>query len=365
MKASRMAMVALVALFGFAVSASADLCLSLDASSPVSDLVIGGTKATLGVFRVATDGSENVSVTEMSFNVSETTGALGFPATSYELYCGGDLLGTTPGIVEYADFEGLSALVPVNSYSRFTLRANLSEVDGVEVVNGMTVRAKIDSAGAVGATGLSTGLYITSGGQSVFADTMTIVEAKPVFTVAPDSPSGQLVPTSSCLLAKYEVANYGNGDITFSASEADRLVIDIERDQSVYDGLPGDWVLRDSTGTLSRVSVADDAGEVVFGFETNSFVVTPGQTKMLYVYGDTTDMVRAGDAIQLCLADDNAENLAYSIDFGPALAFGNYVFRGDLYAGALVQAVPEPATMSLLGFGLVSVILRRRRRNRS
>ncbi len=167
---------------------------------------------------------------------------------------------------------------------------------------------------------------------------MTVVKAKPTFTVASTSPSGGLTAGSAQHLATFDVSASGEDDVTFSSSETNLFTVTISKTRSTSDGTAGNWVLKDEQGnTLSTISVADAATAVTFLFATKDFEVSPATPRKLVVYGDTSDYTTDGDRIQLSLSDSADANLSYSVDHGTTIAAGTKVFRGIIYAGSFEQ----------------------------
>jgi len=313
---------------------SGTLTISKDSSSPVADIVIGNSTITLGVFRLAANNAENLDVDEINLSV---TG--GNAVNVYYLYNGTTLLGTIAGGTspKFILSDG-NLVIPSNSYIRVTVKAALMPVDGAVVQNGDIITASISTTDAVKAIGSSSGTQITSGIQTATASTMTIVKAKPVVTLAPGSPSGVLFPSTSEQLAIFNVSNQGADDVTFSSSESNLFVVQIFRSQNSNDGIPGNYVLKDESGTtLSTISVADSASSVTFTFVASQFTVAPGETRKLYVYGDTHEYTTQYDSIQLWLSDSADANISYSINSGTTIPAGTKIFRGNIYAGTLVR----------------------------
>ncbi len=348
--------VALVAVL-LGVSAKADMIVTKDSSSPVGSLVLRGSPIALEVLRLSADSTEALDVSEISLGCYN-----GAVVGYFSFYNGSTLLGTavggeSPKLV----LSNGSLTILANTYARVTVKASLLPVDININDNGTCIWAGVTEDDGVKATSLATGNLVTSGIQRAIGNKMTIVKAKPAVSLAVNSPSGTLFPSFNQQLAIFDMACQGEGDVTFSDGQANQLVVNISRFQAHSDGIAGTWVLKDDTGTtLSAVSVQDDAESVVFSFEANDFVVAPGTSRKLYVYGDTHEYTHQFDAIQAWLDDSNYYGLSYSVNYGPTLPCGDLVFRGDYYGGVFVNTIPEPASASLLLIGGLLALRRKK-----
>jgi len=310
------------------------LTISKDSTTPVADLVLGNSTVTLGVFRLAASNVENLDVDDITLAVTGGT-----TVNTFWFYNGSTLLGSVAGSETPKLVLTDGALtVPANSYVKVTVKGSLLPVDGTVVTNGTALTATIQGSAQVNTTGLGSGSQITSGVQSAIGNTMTIVKAKPVVTLAAGSPSGTLFPGTAEQLAIFSVTGTGADDVTFSSGDTNLFTVEISRKQGTSDGSAGNWVLKDEAGTtLSTISVADAATEVTFLFGTNEFSVGPNETKKLYVYADTHEYTTQYDSIQLWLSDDTDANCSYSVNSGTTIAAGTKIFRGNIYGGTFTR----------------------------
>ncbi|MFA5878471.1 MAG: immunoglobulin-like domain-containing protein [Candidatus Staskawiczbacteria bacterium] len=310
------------------------LTITKDSTSPVADLVLGNTTVTLGVFRLAATGAESLDVDDITLTVVGGT----YAGTFY-FYNGTTLLGSAAGsIAPKLVLSDGTLTVPANGYVRVTVKVALSPVDDVIVTNGATIATSITIEDAVNATGLSSGEEVDSNTQTAAANTMTIVKAKPTVTLASGSPSGTLFPSTAESLAIFSVTGQGADDVTFSSGRTNLFTVQVSRNQGTSDGVAGNWVLKDEAGsTLSTISVGDFDTEATFTFATSEFRVGPGETKKLYIYGDTHEYTTQYDSIQLYLSDASDAQCSYSVNAGTTIAAGTKIFRGNIYAGTFTR----------------------------
>ncbi len=311
------------------------LTITKDSTSPVADLVLGNSTVTLAVFRLASSNIENLDVDDITLSVTGGTAV-----DTYYFYNGTTLLGSVAGSTAPKIVLPDGALtVPANSYVKVTVKAALLPVDEVVVVSGTTtVTANIIAGAQVNTTGLGSGSQITSGVQTVTGNTMTMVKAKPTVALAAGSPSGTLFPGTAQQLAIFSVTGSGADDVTFASAQTNLFTIQISRKQGTSDMTAGNWVLKDEAGTtLSTISVADQDTAVTFLFASASFSVAPGETKKLYVYGDTHEYTTQYDSIQLYLSDTTDAQCSYSVNAGTTIPAGTKIFRGNIYGGTFTR----------------------------
>ena len=166
-------------------------------------------------------------------------------------------------------------------------------------------------------------------------------ESYPRFSVNPGTPKGDLTSSSSTLLAVFDVTAEGNKDITFTHESGHYLRVMMNH--LVRDAQRGGVqriVVKDERGqTLDAVKLLslERASSFLVQFSQGDFVVPPGVTRQLYVYGDTTNFEDDGDAIQLWLDDDDPGNINWGVDGEGNYGHGDIIFRGDIYAGSLVN----------------------------
>lgn len=333
-----------------AVSTST-LTVSVDASSPSAGLVIGGAqKVTLGVFKLAASNVQSLDLDSITLTSSNGT-----YVNTFYFYDGDTLLQAMPGANSiYVPFTDGTVTIPANGDKKITVKADLLPVDGTTIANGGALRVSLSGASNVVTTGLGSGSSVTSGAE-LSSNIMYLYKSRPYFAVNSGSPSGNLNPSSNTLLAIFDVTADAGDDITFD--DDDSNILDVQIDATVADTALGyvTLTLKDQDGNtlgIDSVNVGPtglmDGESATFnlsnafggddnGTTTYSWTIPAGQTKKLYVYGNTSDFEDDGDFIQAWLSDDNAANCSFSVDSGTTNAQGTYIFKGDIYAGSFVN----------------------------
>jgi hypothetical protein len=328
------------------VSTGGTLTVTKDSSSPVSDIVIGKKTATVAVFRLAANNVEDLDLDSIYIQV---TG--GNYVDTYKFYSssrsdGGStsdpIQTASGGTTAYVPLGDGTVTIPANGHVEITVDAVLNEVGyGLTLSNDGSVQVGFDgSTYKVETTGLASGGAVDQS-SGVGANTMYAYESRPYFAVDSASPSGDLIPSTQDQLAIFDVTAEDTEDITFDNSDSNQLVVKISGTVNDSDGTASTWYLKDESGTtLSSISVADTSlpsGSVTFTFEDSAFTVPAGQTKKLYVYGDTSDFEDNGDVIQLWLDDAANANCKFGIDSQGNYSEGAIILRGDLIAGSFVN----------------------------
>lgn len=314
-------------------SSGGGLTVTKDSSSPVADLVLGNTTATLAVFRLAANNIENLDVDEITLTVTGGTAV-----NTYYFYNGSTLLGSTAGgeTPKIVLTDG-TLTIPANGYVKVTVKGALAPVIG-DSDTPTEIIATVQPYATIKATGLGSGTPVTSGSTTFPASTMTRVKAKPTVTLAADSPSGTLYPSTSDHLATFAIAGSGANDVTFDFDQHNLFTVNISRKQTNSDLVAGNWYLKDDLGTtISTTTVQDtDTTAIFFFYSSNSdttFSVGPGEPKKMYIWGDTHEYTTTKDSIQLSLSDSLDANCSYSVNNGTTRAYGTYIFRGNIMAG--------------------------------
>jgi len=171
---------------------------------------------------------------------------------------------------------------------------------------------------------------------------MTLYESKPTVAFASDTPTGNLIPSTSTLLAKIKISASNTKDVTFSATGAanNSLVVKISATGA---GLAADddaITIKDKNGNTlcsDTINLGTDAG-ITCDFASRDLVVAAGTDEVISVYADTSELGTAGNSIQAWLDDASDNNIIWSIDGNLAnYATGVITFRGDIYGGSLVK----------------------------
>ena len=235
--------------------------------------------------------------------------------------------------------------VPRDGYVTLTVKGDIALVDGTTVTNGntaiitvSTTASDIDTVGSQ--SGADTDPTV---GSALTPNTHLVYKAYPVFALsATGQPSTSLVPKEGDLLAVYDVTAVGNDDVTFATAQSNTLTLSWSLSETTDDGTTNDlfYLKKDNGATTVASPAAVDvnaSSTVVFTFEDATFTVPAGETKKLYVYGDTTDLSEDGDTIQVYL-DDTTTHISFSIDAGTTNASrGDIIFRGEIRGVSLVN----------------------------
>jgi len=315
------------------------LTVSKDPSTAVSDLILGDSTVTLGVFKLAANDVEDLQVNEINLTVSN-----GQDVASYSFYNGNSLLGTASGSTTTPKLTlGSGALtVPANGNVKLTVKGTMAHVDGTTISTaGVAVTATVQGTNAVKANGMGSGAEVTTlSYQSAIANTMELVKAKPTVTVDSASPSGSAVGGTKQLVAIFDVTNAGADDITMSSSQSNSLILQVSK--SIGTSVNGNktWYLYDEAGTLLASSSFNEAldSSVTFSFASSQLTVSPNSMKKLYVYGNTVDLTHTSngtDRMQLYINDTTSNSFKYSVANGTAIDATSFVAAGGIYAGSL------------------------------
>jgi hypothetical protein len=322
------------------VTTGGTLTTSADASDPAASLFAANTTdQTIGIFRLAANNVEDLDLDDVDFRVSG-----GFKVTTYKFYDGTTLLGTFPGGVGSSTeghtfnvaFPDNSLVVPASGNKKLTVKANFGPTTTLAADNNLDVEVIMLNADT---TGKSSGTTITDATDRT-TNAHSLFLAYPKVTVSSSSPaSGNLIPSTNTLLAIFDVTATANEDITFSSGDANNFTVSVSVTIGDSTDAAESFELKDEDGTSldtvsTDLSVVGGDIDLAFDFTDSAFTVPAGQTKKLYVYGDTGDLEDDGDAIQLWLDDSTATFIDWSIDSTGSYNHADKIFRGDLFAGS-------------------------------
>ena len=319
------------------ITTGGTLTITKDSTSPVTDIVVSGETSTLAVFRLAASNVENLDVDDITFTCTN-----GSAVDTFYLYNGTTLLGSaSSGTAPKFTLTDGTLVIPKNNYVRITVKAKMVGKD--DTTNNTAVTVSIDAEDAVNTTGLASGGEVDSNLTSAIGSAMDLYKTKPTFAAVTTRSgyqlSGNLIPSSSALVAIFDITANASEDVTFEKSSSD-ITINISRVQTDTDGSDNSWVLKDQDGTTldTVTSVGDADTTVTFIFATSELTIPAGQTKSLLVYADTTEWEDDGDVIQVYLDDGTATNIDWSIN-NDATEYNDAdkIFRGDIYAGSFVN----------------------------
>ncbi|MDD2672574.1 MAG: peptidoglycan-binding domain-containing protein [Syntrophales bacterium] len=340
-------------------STGGTLTVTADSSNPSANIILEGETATIAVFKLAASNVEDLDVDTIILNVTGGTSM-----NTVALYDKNDKLiqaaaGKNSIVFSLADG---SLTIPANGYNKLKVKVTPLNVDNSVVTDGTSVIAKLVGTSAnaynIAATGLSSGTAITSS-TAVSGNAMKLYETRPYFALSSSSPaSGALIPQANELLAVFDVTAAAGGSVTFEEYDASSLTVSLSAVQGDTSSTSPTFTLKDEAGnTLDTATLNTAGGTKLSGYTSftfyfgladrtgQSFAVPPGETKKLYIYGDTRALGDAGDMIQLYLAD-TAANINWGIEaddgaLGPTNKYGftdgNIIFRGNIY-GPTFQA---------------------------
>lgn len=333
------------------------LNISKDSSSPISNIALGGELANLAVFRLSASSAEALDINKIKVTVDGQSSLI----SSVSIYSGTVLLAT--GMIDQNNVATFilpagKLIVSANSNIGLTVKAIISEISDASQ-NDSTITAKLNGNDAIAATGVTSSAIISSGSQSAIGSPMNVFKARPYFSINPNSPSGSLILSSSTLLGIINVNSSAKGDITFSNANGNYIKAKIAVSVTDGDGDLEQLVLKDGMGqTLDIVNqnlgIDGVAIPITFDFSNNSLVVAGGQTKQLYIYGDTMEFDDAGDTIQVLLEDYSPSNISWGIDGQGAYNNADIIFRGGIntnaiYRGGVGLNLQQNSSASVLG----------------
>lgn len=166
-----------------------------------------------------------------------------------------------------------------------------------------------------------------------------LVGSFPRFSVNSASPSGDLIASSSTLLAVFNVEAVGKDPVTFLGDSGNSIRVMVSQLVQDADGEENLLVIKDKRGNiLDSVRIPlESTSSFLIQFVQGTLVVPAGTTEQLYIYANTTEFEDDGDVIQLWLDDDNPENINWGIDGSGNYSRADIIFRGDVFANALFK----------------------------
>jgi len=352
------------------VEAAGSVTITVDSSSPLSTLLVGGsTGQTIAVYRAAASAREDVELDQVVVT-NESTGDEN--TGTWYLYSNRDGAGnlvtpfvaaTSPnGTTMTFNIADGTVKIPADKHALFTIKTDILTVDGTTVVNGDKVDTKIADLTAAGATGTDTDFDFTglASGEQVpgtGTDDITnadhyIYESFPTITLAPNSPSGNLLPKANDTVAIFRITADAAEDITFDSDDSNQLIITVDTYATTYnEGASSAVSLKNKTSgidldTAQNVDLGSTAAskstEVTFDFDKTSIdpilTIPAGGYQDIAVVINTTLFNTAGDSIVVWLNDGSTNAFKWSIDSGTAADTTAISFRGDIYAHTLVKA---------------------------
>ena len=327
------------------LATSGALTVTKDSSTPVAGIVIGGKTSTLAVFRLAANNVESFDLDQITLTASNGS----FVDTFY-FYDGDELLGSIAGADSPTKYFNDGTLtIPANGNKKITIKAKLYDVDNSVINNDSPIAVGADIAAAIQVTGLASGSTVTSATNPT-VNAQRIFKTRPYFSLNSASPSGDLFPSTNMLLAIFDVTAEDTEDVTFTQADSNAIRFTVNLDAADTGSDRMMFVLKDEDGNTleDNIELADSfnhgattviSASVDVNFTDKEFIVPAGQTKKLYLYGDTSMLEDDGDFIQVWL-DDNKHEIYWGVNGVTDENWytrGDIIFRGDIYGGSFVN----------------------------
>jgi len=330
------------------ITTQGDADVIVDASSPSASLLLDAELATVAVFKIEATTTNAIEDLDLD-SIKITDDGTGDTVDTYYFYHGDTIIGTAPGstTAEIYIADG-TVTIPADGYVLITVKALFNNIDSADVCNADTIEVTVAASGDVDCTGLASGQAVDPDNTSVDAATHILYESYPIVTVNANSPTGDLIPQSTMLLAILDVTAAGNKDITFDGAanpdygdEDDEFYIQISSLDGAITTSSLALTLKNQDGDqLDATTTTAGAGlqsNIMFDFTDKDFVVPAGQTRQLYFYVDSSGFITTGDFIHLWL-DADGTALDWSVNYNDA----DYdevgkIFKNDIHAGTLVK----------------------------
>ena len=298
------------------LSAAGNLTITSDPDSTVAQqLVMGATDYELATFRLTSDASEAVRVSELVISDNTSSAATG-TLKNAKLFVEGVQIGQTvqfdttsaTSTYAHAKFTNLDLTIPVDSTVMVTVKVDATPYSSGAVsgsTHTLAILANYNGGNeGVTAFGVSSGTELTgatldfsaSPDADVTVNQMTVYRTKLTAAFASDSPSGATTGGTGATVAKFVVtnsANVGNYSATIKVMNIgmDQTGISIpaatNRALTIYkDSLATSALATTNYGTANNGNFTDSA------FTDAGFTdveITPGTSKTFFVTLDTND----------------------------------------------------------------------------
>ncbi len=319
------------------------LTLTVDSSSPSADILLSEQEeVTVGIFNLAASDVENLDLD--SFKITDDGTNDDDIVETFYFYYGDTLIGAKSGGAD-AEIQVSDGMVtiPRDDDIKITVKTTMNRVDGTAVTNGNTLEITVSTTSDVDTTGLSSGAAVDNTDEEVDCAIHTLYESRPYFSIADESPAGgDLIPSANDLLMVLDVTAADTEDVTFISDDASNSITFQIDDSVAGSSSTGTWTLKDGDGNQLATSSAWSGNSSTIAFDNfsdtgnNEFIIPAGETKKLYVYGDTSDYTSTGDYIQTWLDASNAD-IDWSIDKAGSYNKGDIIFKGNLYGESFVK----------------------------
>jgi hypothetical protein len=335
------------------------LTAAVDSSTPSASLVaFGSTNTAVSKFRFsATNEDFVITGAKLIIETAASSRSVEKVILTYPKDAAGNLETKegylTSGAVTFSD-GSLNIYVKKDSYAVLTVKVNLNS-KSAGATNEDAIRIGLDKVANDWtnntsnltndfiAVGQSSGAKLYGNTNNITMNNYTLnkayaMESYPTVALASDSPSGNLVPGTNTLVAKFNITAHANNDVTFESGDSNQLVVKF----SVSGASTSSTVtLTDGTNTLCSDTVDFTASSPSFtcDFSSNSLTVPAGQTKTVYLYVDTltAGLTTSGEGIQAYLDDNSDNNIKFGVNGSGNYAYGTIIFRGKIYGGSLVR----------------------------
>jgi hypothetical protein len=323
------------------ITTGGTLTQTLASDTPVAGLVVAASTGIAYTKVKFSATNENYVIDKLTFLNSANDANFSNVSVTYPTDClATPTMATTGGtlVASVVNFAGLNFKVCKDTNAYITINGDLNPTLG-GATNGHSSHLDFDYDSTYNnAVGQDSGAVIaTIGSADAIGKVQTVYQTVPTVVLSAGSPSGTLIPAVNELVAKYDILATGTKDITMGGAAGDSLVVTFGgtsiQNKAVY--------ITDGTNTLCTGSVPNGGTTFTCDFQTGatgSLDITPGSTKTLWIYADTSALTAQGNTIQAYLDDSNANNFVWSIDTNSGhYATGVITFRNKIYAGSLVK----------------------------
>jgi hypothetical protein len=313
------------------VTDSGSITAALASDTPDSDLLIMGTEDVVMTKVKFSATNEDFVVEKLQVSNASASDDEEYLAVKVRYTDSNGVVQTATGSFsgDTANFSGLDIFVEKDEDAVVELLATLNTSTGGAANNTTTALDLTTAEFRAIAQGSGT---VDSTGDAVLGNDMYVFKSVPTVEFAEDTPSGDLLPNASDLLAKVDITASANEDITFEKdTDANTITFQVATSGAVM----GTLTLKDSSGNTLDTAT-NSAGEYEFDFTDNSLTVGAGTTETLSIFGDTTGFSTAGDTVQVWLDDVDAD-ISWGINGSGSYGHGSIIFKGELYGGAQVK----------------------------
>ncbi|MFT7183716.1 MAG: hypothetical protein ACI9QC_000035 [Oceanicoccus sp.] len=273
--------------FGGWSSGLSDLELTIDASTPSSDiLVLDQENQEVAVFKLTSDTDDYI-VEDMDLSIkADVANNISAAHLEYE-NSDGDLETKTGYFLSsgVASFSGLDVFVAGADDAKVTVYVDLSGVaDGATPGDRFAVTLK-----ATDAVNQNTGDTGRATSVAAVGEIMQVFESKPTLALSSTSPSGARTVSSSDEVFVFNVSAHDSEDVDLVI-----LTVDFASDGDFNLAADGDTVYLKNGGTTvaTGLLVVSDADEAhVRLIPSSSFAVSGGDTESLSIVLDTTSLM--------------------------------------------------------------------------